>query len=305
MPPLRERREDIPLLADHFWREATARSEPRDPGAGDRGGARALRLAGQRPRAAERAGRARGARRPQRAWCRRRRCGRNSRHQRRGRLPARRTRGGRSRSGSSAPRSCAPAVAARRRRPNWGHAPGADEADVAAGNPDRRREGWRAIMSGRAAVSRSPPAADHPGPARRRDAGVLADSSRARRSGAGDARRSASPQTSRSCAAGSGSTGRSSCSTAPFSTGCRARRSGHVAAHEPAGHGGDCGADARDLRAGARRDARGARRSRFRSASWPRSAPAPSSTTRRRRWRWSGSRCRISGSDRCWRSSFR
>ena len=63
VPPLRDRREDIAVLAEHFWREATARVGSRATLArGDAGGARALRLAGQRARAAERAG---GARRAQ------------------------------------------------------------------------------------------------------------------------------------------------------------------------------------------------------------------------------------------------
>ena len=64
VPPLRDRREDIALLADHFWREATgADRQPRHAGRGDGCGAGALRLAGQRARAAERAG---GAGRAQR-----------------------------------------------------------------------------------------------------------------------------------------------------------------------------------------------------------------------------------------------
>ena len=57
VPPLRERREDVADLANHFWRAAAARVGSR--AALGRDAVEALtgyRLAGQRPRAAERAG---------------------------------------------------------------------------------------------------------------------------------------------------------------------------------------------------------------------------------------------------------
>ena len=56
LPPLRERREDIALLAEHFRREFNARDGRAVPGLLARGAAAPddLRLAGQRPPAGER-----------------------------------------------------------------------------------------------------------------------------------------------------------------------------------------------------------------------------------------------------------
>ena len=60
VPPLRERATDIPALVAHFWEDAAARvGFAGDAGAGDRRGAHPVRLARQRPRAAERRGFAR------------------------------------------------------------------------------------------------------------------------------------------------------------------------------------------------------------------------------------------------------
>ena len=54
VPPLRERLEDIPLLADHFMASSPARRAPAEAfDAGSRGGAAALRVARQRARAAQ------------------------------------------------------------------------------------------------------------------------------------------------------------------------------------------------------------------------------------------------------------
>ena len=79
VPPLRERREDIAVLAEHFWRDATQRVGSRATlGAATDRGAGALRLARQRARAAERAGRARRADARSAASCRRPRCRRAS-----------------------------------------------------------------------------------------------------------------------------------------------------------------------------------------------------------------------------------
>ena len=57
LPPLRARRQDVPLLIDHFLRDLAAPARARPGGGRSRGPAAAprLRLAGQHPRAAERA----------------------------------------------------------------------------------------------------------------------------------------------------------------------------------------------------------------------------------------------------------
>ena len=197
-----------------------------------------------------------------------------------------------------------------RRRRARRHAAGADQADGAAGISAASR-GDASATHATASVEccaylRSPPAADDPGAARRRDAGLLADSSRARairrrRCSARARRRRTSP----SCAAGSGSIGRCSRSTARSCSGAVRGDLGTSLRTEPAG-------DRRDRRALpatfelafaamvvaiADRDSARHRRGG--------AARARASITRRRRWRWSASRCRTSGSGRCWRSCFR
>ena len=120
VPPLRERGEDVAVLAEAVLaRGDSAARQPRDARRGDARRARALRLARQRARAAERA---RGARRAD-AEARRRPAERAAAALR-GRASGPRaggstTRGGRSRSGSSAPRSFEPAATAPGPPRNW------------------------------------------------------------------------------------------------------------------------------------------------------------------------------------------
>ena len=121
VPPLRERPGDMPLLAQHFWRAAAEPRRLAAPTLGARraGRAGALRLAGQRPRAAERHRLDGGPRPAPRPHRRRRLCRRTWRACRW--QPARRSRW-RARSSSaasSAPRWPRPAASARSPRRRW------------------------------------------------------------------------------------------------------------------------------------------------------------------------------------------
>ena len=136
VPPLRERREDIAVLAEHFWREATGAR--RQPGDAERR-RRSRRWRATTGRATCASCRTCSPRWPSAApgaaWCRRRRCRRSSATPPAGAtLAARRgapdLRGTvRARGAGADRRSPRP-----RGRRAWGHAAGVDEADDASRN---------------------------------------------------------------------------------------------------------------------------------------------------------------------------
>ena len=98
----------------------------------------------------------------------------------------------------------------------------------------------------------SPPAPDRSGRARRRDARLLPDSSGARGSRSGDARRQCVVRRRRGSADEARARSAAHRAVRQLSEGTGVRRSRNVASHQPTGGGGDSRTTARNLRTGSR-----------------------------------------------------